>query len=103
MNTNEVGKEKLCAFFNDSVGDLEGLTVALDFVQDGPIFEGSDLAWVNITKPGCYILEPEWRAQSAAAKLIKAWKELTSEEREGFILGLEAAKTPPAEPREIPF
>ena len=108
MNTNEADKENLCACFYDSIEGLKGLTVSLDFVPDGPHFEGSEPAWVNITKPGCYVLELGWNTQPATpatAKLIQAWKNLTSEEREGFIAGLEAANAPPAKrfPEEIIF
>ena len=59
-------------------------------------FIGSEPPFFDIVKPGCYVLDGERNIEPPIAALQKVWACLTANEREAFMVGLEAAKTPGA-------
>ena len=85
--STEEGKEKLYAEFS------KDFTVFLERVG-GPPFEGSEPPFVNIHKPGYYVLDYQRTVRPPFDELKEAWKRLSHKEREGFIAGLEASMIP---------
>jgi hypothetical protein len=90
-------KEKLCT----SIG--EDLDIILEWVSKEEPFVGSEPPYFDIAKPGRYVVESERTVQPRLIRLKKLWAELTDEERQGFITGLEAARIPAAKTEEFPF
>lgn len=85
--------------------DIENWAVFLSPVSpDDNSVEGTS-QFVNIIKPGIYIIEGEKRTvDEPFVMLKKIWARLNSHERAGFLNGLEAAEIPPAKLDDgIPF